>query len=222
MEKEVKLYKTLNDMRLEHNSAFDLMGSPPKNPTTFDVLKHKNKVVAKFLNEKYEDVIHYKQKHVEEIFDHYGKLIKELSEDEKSYKLPKTIKLDNGKTYQLLSDFGASVPFSFHIDVETLKSEFKTKPELLAAFCYVEKGLKYSQLNDYKAVVNPLQDRAEVFKKYFPLGYYYRLNAFFLNKFQKLENGFHLLRLSKLKTQLEQMNQMSNHKDQPILNKQTG
>lgn len=206
-------------MRLEHKVAFDLMGNPPKNANTFEELKHKNKVVAKFLGEKFEDVIHYAQKDVNKIFNHYGEFMAKISEDKNNHKLPKTIKLDNGKTYRLLKDFGASVPFSFHIDLETLKSEFENKPEYLAAFCYIEDGMKYSQLNEYKAVINPIQDRAEEFRKHFPLGYFYKLNAFFLHKFQKLEAGFHLLKLNKLKMQLEQM---KNHRVQETQNKRTG
>lgn len=96
----------------------------------------------------------------------------------------------NGITYTFRKDF-TKLPTNWYMDVdiafEVHGEGFEKMPELMAAFCYIEKGLRYSQKDENKVVVNSVMERAKVFKEHMPLNKFMNLQGFFLWKWNVLQ-----------------------------------
>ena len=84
-----------------------------------------------------------------------------------------------GKEYQLQEDF-FKLPAGWFIDSSV--ADFEKVPELLPAFAYIEKGMKYAETDEHSNVLNPLKKRAEVFKRNMNVSQYLDLTGFFLLK----------------------------------------
>ena len=84
-----------------------------------------------------------------------------------------------GKEYQLQEDF-FKLPAGWFIDSSV--ADFEKVPELLPAFAYIEKGMKYAETDEHSNVLNPLKQRAEVFKRNMNVSQYLDLTGFFLLK----------------------------------------
>lgn len=99
----------------------------------------------------------------------------------------------NGKRYVWQSDYSKQ-PVSFHRDVARLNIE--EKPADLLAFCYVEEGMYYNQLDKVSKVIqNERHTRAKALESQFNLAQYLDVHAFFLESLP-------VLRLSYLQNQL--------------------
>ena len=88
----------------------------------------------------------------------------------------------DGVTYVFQDDYSKQ-PVSFHRDVSLV--DFEENPMDLVAFCYVEKGMMYNELDDKtKAILNPRKDRAKILEKHFTsLSLYLDLQGFFLDSY---------------------------------------
>ena len=98
-----------------------------------------------------------------------------------SYK-PKEVPLSlefNGKEYELQVDF-FKLPAGWYID--SSGADFEKVPELLPAFAYIEKGMKYAETDENSNIINPLKERAKVFKDNMNISQYLDLTGFFLLK----------------------------------------
>lgn len=93
----------------------------------------------------------------------------------------------------------------WYIDVKANGKSFEDEPELVPAFNYIEKGMKYSQKDSDGNVINQLRERAKIFREYLPADVYLDLNAFFLTKLQILTNGFLILNQEQAQEMMSQM-----------------
>jgi len=96
----------------------------------------------------------------------------------KPKEVPLTLEFD-GKEYELQVDF-FKLPAGWYIDSSV--ADFEKVPELLPAFAYIEKGMKYAETDEHSNVINPLKQRAEIFKKNMSVSQYLDLTGFFLLK----------------------------------------
>jgi|TARA_B110000908_G_C10185376_1_gene417723 hypothetical protein len=101
----------------------------------------------------------------------------------KQKEIPLILEYD-GKDYELQDDF-FKLPAGWYIDSSS--ANFKEVPELLPAFAYIEKGMKYAETDEHSNVINPLKKRAEMFKKNMNVSQYLDLTGFFLHR-QNLYN----------------------------------
>jgi hypothetical protein len=60
-------------------------------------------------------------------------------------------------------------------------------PELLPAFAYIEKGMKYAETDESENILNPLKDRAKVFSESMTISEYLDLTGFFLLKHKQFK-----------------------------------
>lgn len=94
-----------------------------------------------------------------------------------------------GKEYELQQDF-FKLPAGWYID--SGDADFEKVPELLPAFSYIEKGMGYAETDENSNILNPLKERAEVFKRNMNISQYLDLTGFFLLK-QKQYNLSYIL-----------------------------
>ena len=168
----VKIPKAIKDLRIEHLKAFDLIEE-----TKEWTITKKIKLISIFCNMEEKLLRTSDVKSLIKLFD---KIMSILASYEKK-ELPLIIEVE-GKEFELQSDF-SKLPVGWFIDASGV--DFKQTPELLPAFCYIEKGRKYAEIDENKNILNPLKGRAELFKKYMPLDTFLDLSSFFLLK-QKL------------------------------------
>jgi len=100
-------------------------------------------------------------------------------------KPPERIEL-NGTEYKLVKDIGKTMPSGYFIDIDSYKRRISVEPEYLAAFAYIEDGMRYAETNGHGSIMNPLEDRAKVMAEHLPLPVFLDLNAFFLQKHNRL------------------------------------
>lgn len=101
----------------------------------------------------------------------------------KSEPLKKDITI-NGTKYVLISDF-SSVNVAFHRDIANC--DFQENPLDLLAFCYLEEGLTYNQLDKSEKIINPRRERGEAFRNHITLSQYLDLQSFFLSSYPVLK-----------------------------------
>ena len=90
----------------------------------------------------------------------------------------------NGIEYVMSLDFSKQ-PVCFHRDISQI--EFKKNPADLLAFCYIEKGYVYNQIDDKtKVIINERKDRAKILSEYFNLASYLDVQGFFLESWNAL------------------------------------
>jgi hypothetical protein len=110
------------------------------------------------------------------ILEHYFILIGYY----KSKELPKELEVD-GLKYCLIPEAG-KMPTDWHIDMTAFDM---ADPATIAAFYYIEKGLEYCQKDKNSNILNPIKQRADIFRAHLPANILIDLR-FFLQK--KLEN----------------------------------
>ena len=90
----------------------------------------------------------------------------------------------DGVTYVWQSDYSEQ-PVSFHRDIK--QCDFEENPMDLVAFCYIEKGMMYNQLDDKtKVILNPRRKRAKALANHFNLQRYLDVHGFFLKSYDVL------------------------------------
>tara|TARA_R110001632_G_scaffold1171_2_gene4701 strand:- start:3199 stop:3834 length:636 start_codon:yes stop_codon:yes gene_type:complete len=96
----------------------------------------------------------------------------------KPKEVPLSLEFD-GKEYELQVDF-FKLPAGWYID--SSGANFEKVPELLPAFAYLEKGMSYAETDENSNIINPLKERAKVFKDNMNVSQYLDLTGFFLLK----------------------------------------
>ena len=99
---------------------------------------------------------------------------------QKSYKL-------NGTKYNWINDY-STVNTAYHRDIS--KTNFINHPLDLLAFCYIEEGMTYNQLDESKQIINPRRARGQAFKDVITLEQYLNIQSFFLSSFPVLKAIF--------------------------------
>ena len=83
-------------------------------------------------------------------------------------------------TYVWQSDYSKQ-PTSFHRDIAL--ADFENNPLDLVAFCYIEKGMTYNELDKNKNIINPRRERGEAFRNHLSLQDYLDISGFFLESY---------------------------------------
>lgn len=109
------------------------------------------------------------------------------------------------KRYVWQSDYSQQ-PVSFHRDIQ--RCNFEERPADLLAFCYVEDGMYYNQIDPVsKVVLNPRHDRAAALAHHFNLAQYLEVSAFFLESLPVLHLSFLQSQLSRERSRKSRVSQ---------------
>ena len=162
---ELKLLK-LNELRLKHLLAIQEM--PVDKLDAYDklVLVHKLTDVA------FDDLKRVSLKDIDKIINHYFELFISIKKD-----VQKNIEV-NGKKFTLISQVSEQ-PLSWHIDSSHFDLSDKA---VMAAFCYIEKGMEYCEQDKHENVLNPLQPRIDLFREHLPAEIFVQLDFFLFKK----------------------------------------
>lgn len=176
MKEQIKIPNSLSDMDISHLPFFleltkytevDLMELEPSEISDLNAIffskparyfdKYDTPSNKKILNEIYESC---KKRYPENIKQSY------------------TI---GGKEYNFVKDYSKQ-PVSFHRDIA--QADFIKYPLDLLAFCYIENGMMYNELEDKTSnILNPRRERGELFRDEISLAEYLDLQGFFLESY---------------------------------------
>jgi hypothetical protein len=177
-ELEIKLPKTINDLRIRHLKAFSDEHFKVENISLNDKVIFLANItlvsVPKLLSIDYRDI--------EKMFSHCMSLFD-------NYKVngsPKEFITVNNIDYQLVDQ--RKVGIGYHIDVE--KSDFVNDPVRLACINYIPKGTIYGCMDENENMLYPISSRYEDFKEHFKMTDFVELQGFFLLKDVRLMSNY--------------------------------
>ena len=189
-ELEIKLPKTINDLRIRHLKAFSDEHFKVENISLNDKVIFLANItlvsVPKLLSVDYRDI--------EKMFSHCMSLFD-------NYKVngsPKEFITVNNIDYQLVDQ--RKVGIGYHIDVE--KSDFVNDPVRLACINYIPKGTIYGCMDENENMLYPISSRYEDFKEHFKMTDFVELQGFFLLKDVRLMSNY--MERLKLKKRIKQ------------------
>jgi len=169
---EIKINKNINKMGLSYIDCYHFVNEVKEDWS----ITNKIELVKRFTKMDVSQVV------VTDINKLFNIIIEVLN----SYK-PKEVPIDvthNGKDYELHQDF-FKLPAGWFID--STNADFEKVPELLPAFAYIEKGMKYAETDESENILNPLKDRAKVFNESMTISEYLDLTGFFLLKHKQFK-----------------------------------
>jgi len=169
---EIKINKNINKMGLSYINCYHFVNEVKEDWS----ITNKIELVKRFTKRDVSQVV------VTDINKLFNIIIEVLN----SYK-PKEVPIDvthNGKDYELHQDF-FKLPAGWFID--STNADFEKVPELLPAFAYIEKGMKYAETDESENILNPLKDRAKVFSESMTISEYLDLTGFFLLKHKQFK-----------------------------------
>ena len=176
--KEIKLPKSINDLRIRHIAALTDESFKPDNITLNSMCIFVSNVTLININE----VRRFDLDDLKKIFFHFMEMFNGYSVTGKPRKEIEV----NGKLYELVDPNKA--PIGYHIDCEG--SDFEKDPVRLACINYIPKGTNYGDLDQNKNMIHPIAERYEDFKQHFQMTDYLELNGFFLLRYFRLINKF--------------------------------
>ena len=169
---EIKINKNINKMGLSYINCYHFVNEVKEDWS----ITNKIELVKRFTKMDVSQVV------VTDINKLFNIIIEVLN----SYK-PKEVPIDvthNGKDYELHQDF-FKLPAGWFID--STNADFEKVPELLPAFAYIEKGMKYAETDESENILNPLKNRAKVFNESMTISEYLDLTGFFLLKHKQFK-----------------------------------
>lgn len=108
----------------------------------------------------------------------------------------------DGTKYLFQNDYSKQ-PVSFHRDVA--RCNIQERPTDILAFCYVEEGMYYNQIDKVsKVVLNPRRERVKALEPHFNLAQYLDVHAFFLESLPVLRLCFLQSQLSRMRIQVKE------------------
>ncbi|CAB4147932.1 hypothetical protein UFOVP514_55 [uncultured Caudovirales phage] len=167
---EVRLPKTINDLRIRHLRAFSDESFKADSIT----LNAKVIFLANISLVSVGQLMTIHHERITEMFNHCMGLFAD-------YKLngnPKDFLTINGIEYQRVDI--KKVGIGYHIDCS--KSDFDKDPVRLACINYIPKGTIYGELDENENLKYPISSRYEDFKEHFKMTDFVELHAFFLLK----------------------------------------
>lgn len=172
---EIKLPRTIKELRLQHLEAVAKL-----NPSGLDAYD-KLVLVNELTGIDTEILRRVSLKDLDAIIKQYFTLITSCNE----VNPPKEIEV-NGKKFKLIKSV-SEMPLAWHIDL----NHFDVKDAaVVAAFCYIEKGMSYCELDKQSNVLNPLANRIELFREYLSADVYIALSFFFQKKLKDYTNAY--------------------------------
>lgn len=197
---KIHLPSSIDALRVKHMRT--IQKAAKDNDNTYSVAV-RLRMVSEFTGITVDELRDYSVRDVGKVFNHILTLYNQYQKKAP----PKQITL-KGQKYNLVKDVGKTMPSGWFIDIDGFKDQFDERPELLAAFSYIEDGRKYAQTNDNGAIINPLVERADIMRDHLPLPIYLDLSAFFLEKFNKLELGYLSVQAARLRAANDQVKRM--------------
>jgi len=168
---EVRLPKTINDLRIRHLRAFSDESFKADSIT----LNAKVIFLANISLVSVGQLMTIHHERITEMFNHCMGLFAD-------YKLngnPKDFITINGIEYQRVDI--KKVGIGYHIDCS--KSDFDKDPVRLACINYITKGTIYGELDENENLKYPIASRYEDFKEHFKMTDFVELHAFFCSKY---------------------------------------
>jgi hypothetical protein len=175
---EVRLPKTINDLRIRHLRAFSDESFKADSIT----LNAKVIFLANISLVSVGQLMTIHHERITEMFNHCMGLFAD-------YKLngnPKDFLTINGIEYQRVDI--KKVGIGYHIDCS--KSDFDKDPVRLACINYIPKGTIYGELDENENLKYPISSRYEDFKEHFKMTDFVELHAFFLLKVWSLIDSY--------------------------------
>ena len=223
---EIKIPKNITEMRIKHLAFISKLAELGEKEYSISEIRQMN---AAFLQVPFDEFPNYRPKDDIRIFTTICKAIstkpKQANEktfigpDGKEYIEPDESVEYNGIIYTLRKDF-TKLPTSWYMDIdiafEMHGEGFEKMPELMAAFCYIEKGLLYGQKDENKVVINSVMDRSKVFAEFMPLDKFMNLQGFFLWRWHVLQPLLMEARAKRKRIQRQNQNKNGNGKKQLI------
>ena len=178
--KSINIPSKISNLRIRHLKAFEIL----EQTEDWSIMRKIEFIKAYCIDNI--NVENMRDVDVSSITKVFNKIMSIISKY-KPKELPFILELD-GKEFELQDDF-SKLPVGWLIDASAV--DFKERPELLPAFCYIEKGMSYAEKDKHENILNPLKNRAELFKEHLPLDLFLNLSSFFLLK-QKIYNEYYM------------------------------
>lgn len=178
--KSINIPSKISNLRIRHLKAFEIL----EQTEDWSIMRKIEFIKAYCIDNI--NVENMRDVDVSSITKVFNKIMSIISKY-KPKELPFILELD-GKEFELQDDF-SKLPVGWFIDASSV--DFKERPELLPAFCYIEKGMSYAEKDKHENILNPLKNRAELFKEHLPLDLFLNLSSFFLLK-QKIYNEYYM------------------------------
>lgn len=186
---ELKIKKRIKDLDLTYIDCFHFINEVKEDWS----IVNKIKLVKLYTKKDISNVV------VSDINKAFNIIIEVLNQY-KPKEVPIYVSYD-GKDYELHQDY-FKLPAGWFIDSTNV--DFEKVPELLPAFAYIEKGMQYAEMDESENILNPLRERAEVFKENMTISQYLDLTGFFLRK-QKMFNLSYILTSRKEKSKSKKL-----------------
>lgn len=172
---KINLITNIEDLRIKHFEIYEHLKIEE------ETIGKQIKVISCYTGISIEELSQVKAKDLNKL---YRRILDVLSKY-----VPKELPLSitiQGQEFELVQEF-KKLPAGWYIDADNNNVNLEGSPELLPAFCYIEKGMDYAEKDKHKSIINPLQPRAELFKEHFPLTTFIDLTGFFLHKWELLK-----------------------------------
>jgi len=147
----LKIPKSIKDLRLYHIEA--IADVDVDNYHVYD----KAVLVHKLTSLDLETVMRISIQQINQIIDHYTKLIG----DTKRVDPPKKLEVE-GRKFKRIEKV-SKMPMSWHIDLQNFGA---SDAAVVAAFVYIEEDFEYCAKDEHGNVLNPVAMRAEHFREY--------------------------------------------------------
>lgn len=183
---DIRVPGTVKEMTFQHLPFLEELGNIKNEGLEIDEIPFKRmaEMISSFTNIPYVKVTELQEKSIMHLFIEIAKTF-EMDVKHKEEALPLQIEVE-GQEYELVDDF-EKLPIKWRIDVSEAGDLIKEKPELIPAFLYIEKGMKYGELDDHKNIKNSIFKRAEIFKANMKLDLFLKAQGFFLQAWKNFE-----------------------------------
>jgi hypothetical protein len=173
---KIKLPKSIKEMTVKHLAAFADRFN--KNMTTTE----RAKLFSELTGVPFEDAKRVDIDQINYTLAHYGNEIRLHI-----YTNPPKKLVVQGKAFRFIGAIG-KMPVSWHIDREAFSEQRGS--EVVAAFCYIEDGMEYCQMDKHGNVLNPLQPRIDLFREHLPADVALNLDFFFGRMWRNYKNAY--------------------------------
>lgn len=204
---KLKIPQNIEDYRLRHLPAFNTtLENDHSTESQIEVISGISGVGKMFIRE-------LKESQINKIYTHILITFKDF----KVGKPKKEITI-NGKQYTLVDP--NKVGYGWWMDYNSITD--KTDNALICALMYVEKGMRYAQIDDSENVLNPAKERALIFEEHFPMVDFMTSRVFFLSRLNRsqiasIQGTLIAQRIIKAKKLLSQKLQFFKRTKQPTL-----
>lgn len=184
MSMELRLPKTIHDLRIKHVKAMrndDYLELIDKSTSDEDYIKLCISFLSEFTGVDRVNLYSYPLHQVMKAYNHCAGLFAKIPKLE-----PKKELTINGKVYQMVNP--RTVALGWHVDWSRGMQEniLENDPVRVACLMYIPKGSNYSEVDQTGNLKDRIADRYKDFEEHFPLIEFVNVTGFFLLKYQRL------------------------------------